>query len=348
MPDLIVIIGVILIAGGNYLFTGWFIKYARLRRITDVPTDRSSHTIPTPRGGGIGFVFITIIAFTIYFAWEGVLGSPVFIAMLLSSSAISVLGWFDDRNDLSQKIRFSVQLLAALSVILFIDSLDTFYLPYFSYIPLNITAPFWGLLWITGTTNIYNFMDGVDGIASVQVLSAALGWMIFAYLWNEPILFTINLFVIAAVASFLIYNWSPARIFMGDVGSVYLGFLFAMMPFLAAELSEELTMGMAIWIGALVLWPFLFDSSFTLVRRFQNGENIFEAHRTHLYQRLNIAGWSHSKISTLYLSFALITMSIALLYVHEGDLVRLLLLILLLTLSFLYVKKVQQVEKKSS
>lgn len=348
MPDLIVIIGFILITGGNYLFTGWFIKYARLRRITDVPTERSSHTIPTPRGGGIGFVIITICSFIIYFAWEGVLGSPVFLSMLLSILAISTLGWFDDRNDLSQKVRFSVQLLAAASVVIFIDRLDTFYLPYLSYIPLRVTAPFWGLLWITGTTNIYNFMDGVDGIASVQALSASFGWMVFAYLWNEPLLLTINLFVFGAVLAFLFYNWSPARIFMGDVGSVYLGFFFAMMPFLAAALSEDLEMGMAIWIGALVLWPFLFDSSFTLVRRFKNGENVFEAHRSHLYQRLNIAGWSHSKISTLYMVFSLTTTLVALFYVHESDFVQLILLMLLIALSFFYVKTVQQAEKRSS
>lgn len=348
MADLIVIIGVILITGGNYIFTGWFIKYARLRRITDVPTERSSHTIPTPRGGGIGFVFITVIAFTIYFVWEGLLTCPTFIAMLLAISAIACLGWFDDRNDLSQKVRLSVQLLAALGVILFIDGLDTFFLPYVSYIPLGFTGTFFGLLWITGVTNIYNFMDGVDGIASVQALSASFGWMIFSFIWNEPILLTVNLFIFVAVLSFLVYNWSPARIFMGDVGSVYLGFLFGIMPFLAGALSDELTVGMTIWIGALVLWPFLFDGTFTLFRRLRNGENLFEAHRTHLYQRLNIIGWSHSKISTLYLAFSLITTLIALFYIHEGDTIRLLLLILLLALSFIYVKTVQRAESKSN
>lgn len=312
-----------------------------------MPTDRSSHSIPTPRGGGIGFVFITTIAFIIYFAWEGLLGSPTFISMLLAISSIACLGWFDDRNDLSQKVRFSVQLLAALSVILFVDNLDTFFVPYFSFIPLGFTGPFFGLLWITGVTNIYNFMDGVDGIASVQALSASFGWMIFSYIWNEPILLTVNLFVFVAVLSFLIYNWSPARIFMGDVGSVFLGFLFGIMPFLAGALSDDLSVGMTIWIGALVLWPFLFDSTFTLIRRLRRGENVFEAHRTHLYQRLNIIGWSHSKISTLYLAFSLITTLIALFYIHEGDTLRIFLLMLLLALSFLYVKTVQRAERRS-
>lgn len=346
MLDLIIIAGVILIAAGNYMFTGWFIKYARLRRITDVPTERSSHSIPTPRGGGIGFVIISIGAFILYFFWAGLLGSKIYLTMLITLSAIACLGWFDDRRNLSQIIRFSIQVVAAASVIFFVEGLDTFYMPYRSIISLGIFSPFLGLLWITGVTNIYNFMDGVDGIASIQALSASVGWMIFGYLWNEPVLIVINLIVVATISAFLVYNWSPARIFMGDVGSIFLGFFFAIMPFLAAAIAEERTVGFTLWIGALLMWPFLFDSSFTLLRRFINGENVFKAHRTHLYQRLNIAGWSHSAISTLYLAFSLLCVTIALVFTHEGDATQVLLLIGLLILSLFYILAVQRVEKK--
>lgn len=346
MPDLIVIISVLLIACGNYFFTGWFIKYARLRRITDIPTERSSHTIPTPRGGGIGFVIASIIAFILYFGWMGILTSPLYLAMLLTVSVMACLGWFDDRHDLSQTVRFTIQVVAAGSIIFFIEGLDTFFIPYASTISLGIFSPFLGLLWITGATNIYNFMDGIDGIASTQALSASAGWMVIAYLWNEPVLFTINFIVLATVTVFLIYNWSPARIFMGDVGSVFLGFFFAMMPFLAAAISEEYSIGMTLWIGALLLWPFLFDSTYTLVRRVLKNENVFEAHRTHLYQRLNIAGWSHSIISVLYLSFSFLSVIIALIFIHESDFIQLSLLILLLVMSFVYVMIVRRVERK--
>lgn len=346
MLDLIVIAGVIIIAVGNYMFTGWFIKYARLRRITDVPTERSSHSIPTPRGGGIGFVLISLIAFILYFAWMGLLSSSIYLTMLITLSAIACLGWFDDRRDLSQIIRFTIQVAAAASVIFFVEGLDTFFVPYASTISLGVFSPFLGLLWITGVTNIYNFMDGVDGIASIQALSASAGWMIFGYLWNEPILIVINLIVFASVAGFLVYNWAPARIFMGDVGSIFLGFFFAIMPFLAAAIAEERTVGFTLWIGALLIWPFLFDSSFTLLRRFMKGENVFQAHRTHLYQRLNIAGWPHSTISTLYLIFSFLCLIIALVFTHEESFIQILLLIALLVLSLIYILAVQRVEKK--
>lgn len=347
MLDLVVFIVFLLIAGGNYLLTGWFIKYARLRRITDVPTERSSHKIPTPRAGGVGFVIISIVAFSIYFAWMGILATDTYVVMLLTLTAIACLGWFDDRNNLSQTIRLSIQLLAAVSVIFFIEGLDTFFLPYISNISLGIFSPVLGLLWIMGATNIYNFMDGVDGIASVQALTASTGWMIIANLWNEPILFTVNLIVFATVAAFLMYNWSPAKIFMGDVGSVFLGFFFAMMPFLAATLADDRVIGFTLWIGAILLWPFLFDGTYTLVRRLIKGENIFQAHRSHLYQRLNIAGWSHDIISILYLAFSLVCIIFALIFIHESNEIQIVIIAGLLFLSYLYIKGVAKIERKS-
>lgn len=346
MPDLTTAVGIILIAGCNYFATGWFIEYARKKNITDVPTNRSSHSIPTPKGGGLGFVTTSTIAFVIYFAWQGILTSETYLSLIITLSIVASLGWFDDKNNLPAITRFSIQVIAAVIILFFVGGLSTFSFPFIAEFSLGFLSPFLGILWITGVTNIYNFMDGVDGIATEQALTASAGWMIFAFLWNEPILLTINLIVFATVLVFLIYNWAPAKIFMGDVGSLFLGFFFSVMPFLAASVSEEYTIASTLWIGALLLWPFLFDSSSTLVRRLTNGENIFEAHRSHLYQRLNIAGWSHSKISTLYLAFSLMCLIIALLFFHEGDAVRITLITLLLLLSFLYVTIVDHVEKK--
>ncbi|NBC03282.1 MAG: hypothetical protein GVY20_06210 [Bacteroidetes bacterium] len=346
VPDLTIIVGIIFIAGCNYIATGWFIKYARKNNITDIPTERSSHSTPTPRGGGLGFVLTSIIAFVVYIAWEGLLTSSGYLAFIITISIVASLGWFDDRKNLSQIIRFTIQVIAAAFILFFITGLKTFSLPYVQEFSLGFFSPFLGILWITGVTNIYNFMDGVDGIATVQALTASGGWVVFALLWSEPILFTLNLIVFATVLIFLIYNWAPAKIFMGDVGSLFLGFFFAVMPFIAAFVSEETTIASTLWIGVILLWPFLFDSSSTLVRRLRNRENIFKAHRSHLYQRLNIAGWSHSEISTLYLAFALFCLIIALFYYYEGDTVQILLLLFLLILSFLYSWGVQIIEKK--
>lgn len=346
MPELTTVIGILFIAGCNYFATGWFIKYAKKKNITDVPIDRSSHSIPTPRGGGLGFVITSIVAFIIYLAWQGILISDAFLSFVVTLSAIASLGWFDDKNNLSALTRFATQVIAATIILFFVGGLNTFSLPFLGEFSLGFLSPFLGIIWIAGVTNIYNFMDGVDGIATEQALAASAGWMIFAFLWNEPVLFTINLIVFATVLVFLAYNWDPAKIFMGDVGSLFLGFFFAVMPFLAAYLSEDYTIANTLWIGVLLLWPFLFDSSSTLIRRLRKGENIFEAHRSHLYQKLNIAGWSHAMISTLYLAFSLFCLIMSLLYIHEGDVVQLSILGIVLILSFVYTRAVKRNELK--
>ena len=348
MPDLTIVLGIIILAACNYFITGWFIDYAKKKNITDIPTSRSSHSTPTPRGGGLGFVITSVLAFILYFAWLDVLTSGIYLSFLVSLIIIAILGWFDDRMDLSQFIRFMIQIAAATGILYFVGGIDTFSLPFVSTFSLGILSPFLGLLWITGVTNIYNFMDGVDGIATAQALSASAGWMIFAYLWNEPVLLTINLILFSTVIVFLAFNWDPAKIFMGDVGSLFLGFFFAVMPLLAAALSEDRTIATTLWIGALLLWPFLFDGSSTLIRRVRNGENIFRAHRSHLYQRLNIAGWSHSLVSILYLAFAMITLIMAMVYHHGNATVKLVILVILLILSVLYLWWVQYLKDQSN
>lgn len=345
MPNLTTIIGILVLAGSNYIATGWFVDYAKRKNITDIPTDRSSHSVPTPRGGGLGFVTTSIIAFIVYFAWNGFIGSGAYISFIITLSIVASLGWFDDKMNLSQSVRFTIQVASAAVFLFFIGGLDTFSLPFTKEFELGYFSYFLGIFWIVGVTNIYNFMDGVDGLATAQALTASAGWIVFALLWSEQTLFTINMVVFSTVLVFLVYNWAPAKIFMGDVGSLFLGFFFAVMPFIASSMTGEHTISSTFWIGVLLLWPFLFDSSSTIIRRFVRGENIFEAHRSHLYQHLNIAGWSHSKIATLYLSFSLLCMGLSLIYFHETDIVQVFILLSLLILSFLYLWRVIKFEK---
>ena len=347
MLTLPIFIGVVLLAIANYFFTGWFIRYAMVKRITDVPSERSSHTTPTPRGGGVGFVIFTLSGLALYSAWRGCLLDPEILALIGSSAIMGLLGWSDDKQDLSSTVRLSVHVIAAVIVIVLIGQLSVFYIPWLIESPVGITGMFLTLLWLTGVTNIYNFMDGVDGIASVQALSASAGWMVLAYLWQEPLLIVINLILFATVSVFLLHNWSPARIFMGDVGSVFLGFFFGVMPFLASNISIQLGIGEGIWVAAIFLWPFLFDGAFTLIRRFYRGDNIFKAHRSHLYQRLNIAGWEHGSISILYLGFSVFSAIIAITFFYSGEAIRAVLIVMLFLLSFLYAQIVDTLERKS-
>ncbi|MDX2111814.1 MAG: glycosyl transferase, partial [Verrucomicrobiota bacterium] len=160
------------------------------------------------------------------------------------------------------------------------------------------------LLWMVGLTNAYNFMDGCDGIAGGQALMAGLGWVMLTLCF--PINTEVMIYgaVIAGTATgFLCYNWQPSKLFLGDVGSAFLGFTFAWMPLLAADIAEDIALTLG--AGALLLWPFIMDASFTFGRRLLRGENVFKAHRSHLYQRLVLSGWSHARVSLLYMGLAI-------------------------------------------
>lgn len=334
-------------AGVNYFTTGWYLKYAKENQITDIPTVRSSHDVPKPRGGGIGFVIITILGSFAYLLYDAHLFSVGIITFLIALIIVAIFGWFDDKNSLSIPVRYTVQTIGALIILLFVSGFDSFYVPAFNQIYLGVFGYLAGIIWLTGTTNIYNFMDGVDGIASVQAIFAGIGWIFWGWYFDIPFIVAINLILVGSVASFLVYNWQPAKIFMGDVGSVFLGFYFATLPFLAVYLSDSIEIGFAIWISALLLWPFLYDGSFTLIRRIIKKKNVFKPHRTHLYQRLNRMGWPHKNVTILYSAFCLFSCMISYIFVTGSGSSRILVIAVLLLLSFLYSHLVYKRKRKN-
>ena len=345
MLNIPVIVFALIIVLSNYFLTRWFIRYAKVKRITDIPSERSSHVTPTPRGGGIGFVTIVTSCFLLYLIIWGGSGKTELFTFFGVILLISLIGWFDDRKDLSRRIRLGVQLFSSLVILIVISNLSYMTFPYADSVYLGFAGTLMGVIWIIGTTNIFNFMDGVDGISSVQAIFAGIGWALLFYLNGEPNLFVLQIFLLSGVIAFLVLNWPPAKIFMGDVGSLYLGFLFAVMPFLASAAIPATEIGDMIWFGAILLWPFLFDGSFTIIRRLIRGENIFEAHRSHLYQRLNIIGWPHKSISTLYALFSAVTLVFAFSFLMSGDLARLSIIILLVMLSIIYTLSVYKAEQ---
>jgi len=161
---------------------------------------------------------------------------------------------------------------------------------------LGLAAWPFSVVWIVGMTNAFNFMDGIDGIAGITG-AAALAVIAAALQISGETFFSLLAGALAAAsAGFLVWNWQPARIFMGDVGSAFLGYVIAILPLAATGEARA-------WIfplTACVMWPFLFDTSFTMLRRIAKRENILEAHRSHLYQRLVIAGWPHHLVTLLY------------------------------------------------
>jgi UDP-N-acetylmuramyl pentapeptide phosphotransferase/UDP-N-acetylglucosamine-1-phosphate transferase len=286
---------------GSAVLTG----LTRRLAIIDVPNERSSHSQPTPRGGGIALVSMTLIGLVCsQFIWH-LTAWPGLMVYLAAAIVIAVVSWLDDLQSLSPKIRFLVHFLAAGLVIAEWGYWENLNLPLLGNLPLGWVGLALTLLWIVGLTNAYNFMDGIDGIAGGQALVAGLGLAVVGMMLDDKFVFAIGGLLAASSLGFLFYNWSPAKIFMGDVGSAFLGFTFAVIPVMAKR-TAPLNRDFMLWIGFLLLWPFIVDTGFTLLRRLSKGENVFQAHRSHLYQRMVIAGYSHQIVSLLYIGLALI------------------------------------------
>ena len=260
----------------------------------DTPNARSSHTNPVPRGGGLAIALVTLLAIISLIALTQ--PSAFLLSLLAGGVLIATISFIDDMRGLSAPPRLAVQFLAAAApAYLFGGHLvqRTTPLPFAAGVAI-------AAIFIVGLTNAYNFMDGIDGIAATQAVVAGCGWIALAAIHPATDLSTIAAAVVASSAAFLLFNWAPAKIFMGDVGSAFLGFVLATLPVAAGVTSPSAAVA-----GVLFVWPFIFDSSLTFVRRALNRENVFAAHRSHLYQRLVISGLSHAAVTLLYGALAL-------------------------------------------
>src|SRR5437764_1642199 len=179
--------------------------WAERRAILDHPNERSSHTAPTPHGGGMAIVLVTLGGSAFWM-------TPRFAIVAVAALVIAVVSWIDDLRHLPAPLRLGVQILAALPVALLFTPL--------AWAPL-------ALVWIVGLTNAYNFMDGIDGIAGGQAVVAGLAWAWFGMMAEQPLTTIVGLLIAGSSAGFLVHNWQPARIFIGDVGAAFLGFILA-------------------------------------------------------------------------------------------------------------------------
>lgn len=289
-----------------------------VERMLDIPNARSSHTRPTPRGGGLGIVFGVLIgAWSLFISRIPSLPFREISALSLGGGIVALVGWLDDIHRLPYPIRLVVQAISSVIILIMVGYFRIVTIPFVSDIHLySIGIPF-ALLWILGLTNAYNFMDGIDGIAGGQAVVAGLGWAIIGFMSGQSFLGLIGLLLSASSLGFLFHNWPPARIFMGDVGSAFIGFTLAVLPIIGGQRDPRLMIA-----GILLVWPFVFDTSFTLIRRLTRGENIFVAHRSHIYQRLVIAGYSHRYVTLVYIILALMGTIIALLWYKRAPFVN--------------------------
>lgn len=277
----------------------WIIRrYAEKRQLLDHPNERSLHAVPTPRGGGLAIVLL-VIGTAIWSMKEADINHA--IVYIVCGIVIAFLGWRDDVSSLSPTIRFVVQGLVAAISIYFLGYFKSVAIPLFGELQLGAAGVVITFLWIVGLTNAYNFMDGIDGMAGGVALAGACAWMFLAANIRNNFVFWIAFAAAAGSLGFLFHNWQPAKIFMGDVASTFLGYTFAVLPLLSADEGGD-----ALMLGTLIMWTFIMDAGVTFIRRAVKRENVFAAHRTHLYQRLVAGGYKHAAISLLYILLTLL------------------------------------------
>lgn len=290
----------ILLAILSYVFVSLIRRWVVKGQLLDHPNDRSMHLMPTPRGGGLAIVAI-VLATAIWFARETDLTHS--LIYIICGAVIAWMGWRDDVKSLSHKFRFVVQGMIAVVSILGMGYFKSVTIPLFGVLQLGVVGIIITFFWIIGLTNAYNFMDGIDGIAGGVAFSAGLGWMWLASAggqWGNSFVFWIALSIAAGSFGFLGHNWPPAKIFMGDVASTFLGYSFAVLPLLSADKGGD-----ALMLGTLLMWTFIMDAGLTFINRLLKGEKVFSAHRSHLFQRLVIGGYTHAMVSSLYILLTL-------------------------------------------
>ena len=277
-------------------------RWALRQSVLDVPNSRSSHTVPTPRGGGLAIVVVTAAGAAAALAL-GVRGAlPGLVA---GAAVVATVSAVDDVRPLRPRTRFAAHGLAAGLALAVFGPWTALAVPFLGTVPLGTAlGTALGLVWVVGLTNAYNFMDGIDGIAGAQAVVAGGAWTGVGLVAGLPSVAVVGALVAASAAGFLCHNWSPARIFMGDVGSATLGFVFAALGLAASDLADGVASQRAPLGALLLVWPFVFDAALTFGRRLRAGEDVFAAHRSHLYQRMVIAGWSHRRVAALYAAFA--------------------------------------------
>ena len=285
------------LAGGmlaSWLLTGAIRRYALARSVLDVPNQRSSHTVPTPRGGGLAIVAV-VLAATVLAGAAGALPMAQALALGGGGAMVAAIGWLDDHRPIPAAGRFAVHVAAAVWAVAWLGGMPQLELGALR-LGLGAVGALLAVAALVWLTNLYNFMDGIDGLAGGE--AAAVGGVGGALLWaaGERGLAAVALAAAAAAAGFLLWNWQPARIFMGDVGSGFLGFLFG-----ALAVASERAAGPPALVWILLLGVFVVDATLTLFRRAARRERLHEAHRSHAYQRAVQSGWPHARVSAAVL-----------------------------------------------
>ncbi len=269
----------------SLLLTELIRRYTLKKNLLDTPNERSSHSVPTPRGGGLSIVVI----FLVVLGFSDLFSTDIIFALIGSGILIAAIGFWDDQGHIVAKWRLLFHFIAAFWVLFWLGEI-----PEFHFLGFNIDAGWLGtvvvaflLVWLL---NLFNFMDGIDGIAASETVFVSCGGAYFTWLYGLENLSFISLVLAASTTGFLILNWPPAKIFMGDVGSGFLGLMLGVIAF------TSILQGMSGWIWLILLGLFLVDSGITLLKRILSGEKPSEAHCSHAYQNA-ARKWGHKRVT---------------------------------------------------
>ncbi|WP_448093716.1 MraY family glycosyltransferase [Pseudomonas lini] len=252
-------------------------RYALAKSLMDIPNERSSHSVPTPRGGGVAIVVAFLLALPVLTGLN-LLSSEALYGLFGSGLLVAIIGFADDHGHIAARWRLLGHFIAGAWGLFWLNGL-----PPIELFGITVDLGWFGnilaLVYLVWMLNLYNFMDGIDGLASAEAISVCLGMCLVYWFSGNIGLIWAPLVLAAAVTGFLCWNFPPARIFMGDAGSGFLGIIIGIMVILSAWVNTDLLLS---WL--IVLGVFIIDATWTLIMRLARGEKIYQAHRTHAYQ----------------------------------------------------------------
>lgn len=297
----------VLIFISSFILTGAIRAYLMRKAILDVPNERSSHIKPTPRGGGIAIAVMFFLG-VIWLGWQSMISLALVKALLGGGILIAVTGYWDDLKSLSASVRLVLHFLAAFWALYCLGGFPILDLGIWK-IHLGWVGSIFAAAGIVWLINLYNFMDGIDGLAGSEALFVSVTGALGLYLMGITGMAAVCCFLAAAILGFLLWNWPPAKIFLGDVGSGLLGYVFALLALASANQHQ-----LPIIYGLTLLAIFIFDATFTLLHRMIRRERWYAAHCQHVYQRLVQQGATHAKV-TLGISLMNILILVPVVYV---------------------------------
>ena len=299
---------VFLMAVGTFFIALVVTRLMILIGIADVPTRRSSHKAITPKSGGMGIIvgFFSGMGFLYFTGNLGHISHHKLILLGLGALLTIIISLYDDIKRLSSSQKLIIQIITALFVISTGLSLNILPIPFLGTLDLGALGSVIAVFWIIFFINVFNFMDGLNGLASGVSLIASLFCGLIGLWLGEKSLFYISVSLGFSTLGFFLFNFPKAKIFMGDVGSQFMGLMWAVLLLIPSQESHVTQMNLSIYTVPLLFFSFIYDVSTTVGRRIWRREAFWLAHRTHLFQLLNRLGYTHTQVTCFHLIMAVL------------------------------------------